>query len=191
MIGLIRVFRIEAELVSTANYIVDGDTFDILDGHRIRLADIDCPEYGMSGYEEASRYLSSKLYGKLVYLDIDDVYRYDNEGSGERLVCVVYTEHNASHLLNVNKALLENGHAVIDDYPNSFTPSDWRLYTPKFRIIEYKNLNLYSGISAIILTTLIYLLFRRIRNMVSKTWNRFFGRKENENGFNDSLKPLS
>lgn len=40
----------EVDKTSTVTNIVDGDTFDIATGERIRLADVDCPEYYESGY---------------------------------------------------------------------------------------------------------------------------------------------
>jgi hypothetical protein len=56
---------------------------------------------------------------------VDDVHGTDRYG---RWVCVVYVRHNATHLLNVNEALLERGVAVLDDFPNQFNPGDWTLY---------------------------------------------------------------
>lgn len=41
----------------------------------------------------------------------------DNYG---KLVCVVYVEYNSTHLVNVNNAMLDEGLAVLDDYPNEF-----------------------------------------------------------------------
>jgi len=80
------------------------------------------------GYQTAKDYLSSKISGKTVYLDIDDVYTYDYSGTGSRLVCVVYVRYNSTHRLNVNKALLDQGLADLDNYYNEFNPSTWSLY---------------------------------------------------------------
>ena len=119
----------EVDKTSIVTSIIDGDTFDIATGERIRLADVDCPEYYESGYSEASDYLSSLIYGKTVYLDIDDVYTYDYSGTGSRLVCVTYADYNSTHLLNVNKALLDGAHAVISNFDNEFNPYLWTLYS--------------------------------------------------------------
>jgi hypothetical protein len=62
-------------------------------------------------------------------LDVDDVYTYDYSGTGSRLVCVAYVEHNATHLLNVNKALLDGDYAVISNFENEFNPYLWSLYS--------------------------------------------------------------
>jgi len=90
---LLSYYSVEIDFTSTATYIVDGDTFDITSGDRIRLADIDCPERGDSGFYEATNAISDLIYGKTVYLDIDDVYVYDTLGS--RLVCIVYVEYDS------------------------------------------------------------------------------------------------
>jgi hypothetical protein len=46
-------------------------------------------------------------------------------------VCVAYVEHNSTHYLNVNKALLVEGHAIIWNFDNEFDPNTWSLYYPK------------------------------------------------------------
>ena len=119
----------EVDKTSTVTNIIDGDTFDIATGERIRLADVDAPEYYESGYSQATDYLSSLIDGKTVYLDIDDVYTYDYSGTGDRLVCIAYVVHNSTHLLNVNKALLDGDYAVISDFYNEFNPYLWTLYS--------------------------------------------------------------
>ena len=62
-----------------------------------------------------------------VYLDIDDL------GSPRdpynRIIAVVYKRYNSTHLLNVNKWLVDNGYANITDYTdNEFDPYTWKLY---------------------------------------------------------------
>ncbi len=61
-----------------------------------------------------------------MYLDVDDLYGSDVYG---RVVAVVYVRHNATHLLNVNEALLEAGLAAVADFPNEFDPRTWTLYS--------------------------------------------------------------
>jgi hypothetical protein len=40
-----------------------------------------------------------------------------------------YVRHNGTHLLNVNKALIVNGHAAIWNFDNNeFNPNEWPLY---------------------------------------------------------------
>ena len=174
IIGIMEVFMVEHDITSTVNYIVDGDTFDVSNGYRIRLADIDCQERYEIGYEEASYYLSNLIEGETVYLDVDDVYRWDMNGEGDRLVCLAYLKYNETHLLNVNKALVESGHAVIDDYSNSFRPNEWQLVVPMLRIIKYENVRLYSGIASLVMTVIVYLVYWRISTSLRNRWNKRF-----------------
>ena len=112
-------FSGEIDATTIVSQVIDGDTFDTTSEGRIRLADVDAPETGESGYSGARNFLIGLVNGKTVYLDIDDVYRTDKYG---RLVCVVYVNYNSTHFKNVNKALLVAGHAVIRDYSNEFSP---------------------------------------------------------------------
>ncbi|MFX1503569.1 MAG: thermonuclease family protein, partial [Promethearchaeota archaeon] len=116
----------EIDQTGTATYIVDGDTLDVSSIGRIRLADIQCPEIGDPGSTEATQYLASLVYQKEVYVDVDDITGTDPYG---RIVAVIYVYHNDTHLINVNKALLEAGHAEIWNFDNNeFNPYDWTLY---------------------------------------------------------------
>ncbi len=120
-----RALAFEIDATGNVYHVVDGDTIDVASFGRIRLADIDTPEVGQAGYHEAKDYTTSLVLNQQAYLDVDDVYGKDRYG---RWVCVVYVRHNATHLLNVNEALLEQGVAVLDDFPNEFNPQDWTLY---------------------------------------------------------------
>lgn len=115
----------EIDAQGTVTYIVDGDTYDMNSVGRVRLADIDCPDQGEAGCQEAEDYLSSLIYNKLVYVDIDDVYGTDIY---DRTVAVVYVRYNSTHLLNVNKNLLVQGFATIWNFDNEFNPYTWDLF---------------------------------------------------------------
>lgn len=174
LVTLQDLLLIDHEITSKVTNVIDGDTFDIDAGYSVRLADIDCPEQYEIGYEDASYYLWSLIHGETLLIDVDNVYQWDQSGDGDRIVCVAYLRFNESHVLNINEAMLESGYAVVDDFPNSFSPDEWTLYTPILRVIEYKNLRLYSGLSAIVLTVLIYLVYWQLRVRVGKFWqNRF------------------
>lgn len=123
-------FAWEIDATTTADRVIDGDTFDTTTEGRIRLADVDAPERGESGYYTAKNLLDEFVGGKTVYLDIDDVYR---TGPYDRLICVVYVNHNSTHLMNVNKALLLEGAVVIDNYHNEFNPYTWTLYVQRLQ----------------------------------------------------------
>ena len=114
----------EVDAVASVIEIIDGDTFDSSIG-RIRLADINAPELDEPGGYKAKEALTYIISGKTVYLDIDDIYGTDIYG---RIIAVVYIRYNSTHLLNVNKWLLDNRYAEIDDYPNEFNPYTWSLY---------------------------------------------------------------
>jgi len=118
----------EVDKTSTVTRVIDGDTFDISSGERIRLADVDAPETYETGYSQAKSYLTSLIGGRTVYLDIYDIYRTDKYG---RLVCVVFIDYNSSHMMNVNKVLLVGGYAVISNYDNEFSPHSWSLFLLK------------------------------------------------------------
>jgi len=116
---------VEVDEVAHVYYVVDGDTFDGFPSGRVRLADVDAPERDEPGFEEAKQALADLTQYKIVYLDVDDWYVMDRYN---RLVCLVYVRYNSTHLLNVNKWLVENGYAVIADYPNEFDPDSWTMY---------------------------------------------------------------
>lgn len=115
----------EIDETGAVNHIVDGDTFDAVPMGRVRLADIDTAEVGEPGARQATDYLASLIFNRLVYLDVDDR---NGRDTYDRLVAVVYVRHNNTHLLNVNMAMLQAGLAEIVDYPNEFEPSIWTAY---------------------------------------------------------------
>jgi len=119
-------FCVEVDGTALVTNIIDGNTFDVYTEDTIRLADINTPELDEPVCQEAKDFLSDLIYMKPVYLDIDDYYQFDTTGT--RIVCVVYTYYNSTHLLNVNKVLLNEGYAVIDNNDNEFDPNSWSLY---------------------------------------------------------------
>jgi len=124
----IQIEGAEVDLVATVYKVVDGDTFDAFPSGRVRLADINAPELSEEGGQEAKEALTNLVLNRKVYLDVDDLHVMDRYN---RLVCVVFIDYNSTHVLNVNKWLIENGYAQITDYSNEFDPSMWRLYNKK------------------------------------------------------------
>lgn len=119
---------IELDQTAICTSIVDGDSFYTSYGE-VRLADLDCPEYGQSGYDAARNALSALILNQPIILDIDDL---NEKDPYDRYVCVVYVEYNTTHVLNVNHYLLYNGYAALDDFTNNeFSPSTWQSYYPK------------------------------------------------------------
>jgi endonuclease YncB( thermonuclease family) len=129
----------EIDGVAVVTSVHDGDTFRldrmVKGSDTVRLADVNASELGQPLSIEARDYLSELVYGKTVYLDIDDVYIYDYLGTGERLVCVAYVDHNSSHYVNVNKALMVEGLAEIKEYDNEFNATTWTLYVKKADVV--------------------------------------------------------
>ena len=87
---------------------------------------MDSPERGQTGFEEATDALEVMIGGRGVFLDVDD----KGSTSFGRLICVVYVRYNSTHVLNVNKAIVDQGRAVVDDFANNeFNPATWTTYT--------------------------------------------------------------
>jgi len=133
----------EVDISAIVYNVVDGDTFDAFPIGRVRLADINAPELDETGGQEAKNALTSLILGKEIYLNVDDEHVMDGYN---RLVGVAYIKEAGGYLLNVNKWLVENGYAAVNDYDNEFTPSTWRLYeyypkdpdsTPVLGVIKY------------------------------------------------------
>ena len=148
----------ENELISVVNLVIDGDTFNVTAGETIRLADIDAPERGETGYAAARSLLISLVSGKSVYLDIDDVSRTDPY---DRLVCVAFVDYNSTHVKNVNKDLLNEGVVTLFDHSNNeFNPDTWTLYVSRTMIVpEFSNMVILAMLLPVF--TLLRVLFKR------------------------------
>ena len=141
-------------MTGVVSWVEDGDTFRMDSDDWVRLADVDAPESG-DGYYEARNLLISLIYDKEVHLDIDDIHETDPY---DRLVCVVYLEYNSTHFMNINKALLVEGVAVIDNYDNEFNPYTWSLYCPVETIPEFPS---FLIVPLFIISTLLAVIFYR------------------------------
>ncbi|MEM1933045.1 MAG: hypothetical protein QXY53_01385 [Desulfurococcaceae archaeon] len=122
-------------------YVVDGDTVRVeITGiagkfankvsvggvYYVRFADIDAPPLGTPEGDAAANALFTLLKNATyIYLDIDDKYVFDEYG---RIVAVVYTRIDYDKLVNVNKWLVDNNYAIIDNRDNEFNPATWTLY---------------------------------------------------------------
>jgi methylphosphotriester-DNA--protein-cysteine methyltransferase len=115
--------NIHIDAIAECVNIIDGDTFELSNGDLIRLADVDAPEQGHTGFQESFDALKSLIFGKAIYLDIDDIYGTTLEGEGDRYVCVVYLGNG----LNINLELLNEGYASLYDHKNEFDPETWSL----------------------------------------------------------------
>ncbi len=152
----------ENDMTTVVNWVIDGDTFNVTAGETIRLADIDAPEFGATGYGAAKSLLISLAYNKTVYLDIDDLSRTDSYG---RLICVAYVDYNLTHVKNINKALLTEGVVIVNNYTNNeFNPSTWTLYVSRMVVPEFPNL-MSLGI-VMTASAFVIFLFQRKRTRV-------------------------
>ena len=155
---------IEIDFKGTTKNVIDGDTFDMVaengTQYRIRLADVDAPERDEAGYAEAREYLKTLVYGKVVYLDSDDLYVWDDYGKGNRVVCVTYIEHNSTHYLNTNEALFRVGLVEKKEYTNDFTPYNWELYVQKQESTEFSLATGLVGIAIVAIAILVIYLNR-------------------------------
>ena len=161
-------YEYEFDVYGVVIRVVDGDTFYLkvqiayspkyvsLEGHsiKIRLADINAPELDTQEGIEAKKALTQLIYGKHVYLDIDDVYVYDKYG---RIIAIAYLPINKTHALNINKWLLINKYALPKNYPNEFNPYNWRLYI-KILITTTPTTKKATNQEIIIITLLVSIL---------------------------------
>ena len=106
--------------------VVDGDTFDVEDFGRVRLADVDAPEMDTPAGKAAKFFVEAWLLDEIVHLDVDDIGVKDRYG---RWIAVAYIEDpETGELVNFNAMLVASGHAVIKDFKdNKFDPGDWGL----------------------------------------------------------------
>ena len=80
--------------------VIDGDTFELAGGDRVRMLGIDTPERGEPYYDRATEFVDSLVLGRPVKIEYADRRR-DNYG---RLLGYVYVDS-----IFVNKAILDNG----------------------------------------------------------------------------------
>ena len=155
-VGNVQASDVKIDFNGVVDFVIDGDTYDVTlangTEYRVRLADVNAVEIDEVGYAEAREYLKSLVYEKAVYLDVDDFYIYENQGSGDRLVGVTYVEFNATHLINVNEALFQAGYVKLKNYDNEFNPYRWNLYVLKEKVIfEFPSTMVLLVIMAVLL----------------------------------------
>jgi micrococcal nuclease len=99
----------------TVRYVIDGDTFELTDGTRVRLLGIDAPEAGFGGStpefysEQSTTWLRQRLEGTRVLLRTDTRER----DRYNRMLAWVFDE--SGDLINVE--MLREGQAkLLDDY---------------------------------------------------------------------------
>ncbi len=171
---------VDIDALCIVKRVVDGDTIDVLvtrvfdkkyfmlNGRevRVRFADINAPEiYTVEG-KAAKDFLYGLVQGRIVYLDIDDLYVYDRYG---RIVAVVYLPVNNTTLLNVNLYLVVKGYAEITDYPNEFNPTTWRLYLEKNTMTTSRPSATVKEETKTVTITHLYITTRTVEETTTKT----------------------
>ena len=91
------------EEIVRVSYVIDGDTFDLADGRRVRLIGIDARERGDEYYKEATDFLKRLIEGREVLLR-RDVSETDKYG---RLLRYVFMED-----VFINEILVREGYAT-------------------------------------------------------------------------------
>lgn len=99
--------------------VVDGDTFSIAGGERVRMIGIDTPEtvdprraVGCFG-KEASNETKKLIEGKNVFLSKD----VSDKDSFGRLLRYVYLKNENNQLIFINEYLVRNGYARVATFP--------------------------------------------------------------------------
>ena len=91
--------------------VIDGDTFVIKAGNRVRLIGLDAPELGSCGSDEATKQLSDLVLNKIIKID-----RETRDSWGRRLG-IVYTGGT-----NVNFEIVKSGWARYDSFSDEKSP---------------------------------------------------------------------
>ncbi|PKM93299.1 MAG: nuclease [Firmicutes bacterium HGW-Firmicutes-1] len=123
--------------------VIDGDTIEVLiSGHKeqIRFIGVNCPELNDHYSEEAKRFTSNELLGKIVYMEKDTI----DKDHYNRLLRYVWTripsseDDNITEMFNVK--LLSEGYASI----LKIAPND--KYAAQFQTIEKESQEKNKGI---------------------------------------------
>ncbi|MDH7476206.1 MAG: thermonuclease family protein [Microgenomates group bacterium] len=88
--------------------VVDGDTFQLKSGKRVRLLGVDAPEYNRCGGAEAKKFLESKVMGKIVTI------KEEQQETFGRSLALVYLNKNL-----INEMVLKSGWGRPDYRKNS------------------------------------------------------------------------
>ena len=115
---LIKPVQVNEEISFSDNYVIrviDGDTFEIYSGDKVRLICVDTPELGDTGSYEAKDFLEDLILDKVVRMekDISDKDKYG------RLLRYVYVSKGIDGFedeIFVNKKIVKEGYGEIFEY---------------------------------------------------------------------------
>lgn len=120
--------------IAKVRFVIDGDTFILSDGRKVRLIGIDTPERWQPYYSEAKRRMMELVFGKEVELvrDVRDVDKYG------RLLRYVYVGDEF-----VNLKMMEEGYARVLTIPPDVKYSE--LFVDAERGAQKEKLGLWIG----------------------------------------------
>jgi len=104
------VFTQSSEREAVVTRVIDGDTFELKNGQKVRLLGMDAPEKGRQYHDEAMERLRQLVEGKRVILE-KDVSNRDRYG---RLLRYVYVDR-----LFVNLEMVKKGYAMLFTTPKN------------------------------------------------------------------------
>ncbi len=93
--------------------VIDGDTFELCSGERVRLLCIDSPEKNKEGYEEAKYFLEELILYKEVELK-ESNYNGPDKDKYNRILRWVYIKGDNT---SINRYIFENNHGIILQIP--------------------------------------------------------------------------
>ena len=125
----------ERGLSLTVSEVVDGDTFQLSSGKRVRLMGVDAPEYNRCGGKEARTLLTQLILNEQVIVE-EGV----QETFGRSLALVYTTKYFFMKDQLVNKIIMEKGWARPDYRKNS----QREILTAAFHEAKNKNLGIWS-----------------------------------------------
>ena len=108
--------------------VIDGDTFELDDGRKVRMLGINCPERSMEYYDDAKVFLESLILNKNVLIESREVDQYG------RFLAHVFFDG-----VHVNKEILKKGFANLYYYGEDF-------YFDEMERVEREARNLNLGI---------------------------------------------
>jgi len=111
---------------NTATRIIDGDTFELSTGEKVRLICIDTPETGEPGAQEATDFLTELILNKEVRLE-KDISETDKYGRLLRYVWVNVSLEGGSESeeeVFVNRILVREGYASVFRYGDDLARCD-------------------------------------------------------------------
>jgi len=96
--------------------VIDGDTFELANGDKVRLICVDAPELGKAGANDSKTFLEILILNKDVRLEKD----LEDKDSYGRLLRYVYVNDsfNEGNEIFVNKELVREGYASVFRYEN-------------------------------------------------------------------------